>query len=99
MNETPRGVFPEPNINIIKSVCAASKDLSFKKRKFAVYLKEYQNKGIYCHVGKVLTPKRKLFYDSVRQKKLNHYIKHNKKKIQAEKLRLKQEVDERNSGG
>lgn len=88
MKQTPKGAFPAPDIKIIKTICAASKDPSLSKNKFPVYLKEYEKKGLYCHVGKLLTPKRKRFYAALEKKKLAAYIRANKKKIAAEKIRL-----------
>lgn len=91
MMHTPKGVFPEPDIDLIRTICTASRDPSFKKKKYFTYLKEYKKKGLFCLVGKKLTLKRKLYYDKIRKKKLEVFIKNNKKKIAKEKLRLQKE--------
>lgn len=91
MMHTPKCVFPEPNIDFIKKICAASRDPSLKKKKYMVYLKEYKKKGLFCLEGKKMTLKRKLYYERIRKNKLEAFIKNNKKKIAKEKLKLQKE--------
>ena len=82
----------EPEWWVIDSVAKASKDTSYGKPKFKRYLLEYQEKGLYCLRGKVLTPKRKAYYESVQKHKTQEYIRKNhmtlKRRIQ------KQAIDE-----
>lgn len=82
----------EPEWWVIDSVAKASKDTSYKKPKFQRYLNEYKEKGCYCLRGKVLTPKRQKYYDSVQRHKTQEYIRKNhmtlKRRIQ------KQAIDE-----
>ena len=68
----------EPEWWVIDSVAKASKDASYGKPKFKRYLMEYQEKGLYCLRGKVLTPKRKAYYESVQKHKTQEYIRKNR---------------------
>lgn len=81
INLTPGGVFPAPSCELIKLVCKASRDPSFKKAKFRRYLSEYETTGLYCKRGKKLTPSRKSYYETIRKRKLEQYIRKNRKKI------------------
>ena len=72
----------EPEWWVIDSVAKASKDASYGKPKFRRYLEEYQEKGLYCLRGKVLTPKRKAYYESVRKHKTDEYIRKNHRVLQ-----------------
>ena len=81
MNLTPKGAFPEPSCELIKIVCKASRDSSFKKAKFRRYLAEYETTGLYCRRGKRLTPERTKYYETIRKRKLERYIKRNRKKL------------------
>lgn len=81
MNLTPNGVFPEPSCELIRLVCKASRDPSFKKAKFRRYLSEYETSGLYCKRGKKITPTRKLYYEAIRKRKMEQYIRKNKKRI------------------
>lgn len=82
----------EPEWWVIDSVAKASKDVSYMKPKFQRYLNEYKEKGCYCLRGKVMTPKRQKYYDSVQRHKTQEYIRKNqmalKRRIQ------KQAIDE-----
>ncbi len=81
MNLTPKGAFQEPAVSIIRIVCKASRDSSFKKAKFRRYLAEYETTGLYCRRGKRLTPERKKYYEAIRKRKLDRYIKRNRNKL------------------
>lgn len=81
MNLTPKGVFPEPSCELISLVCRASRDSSFKKAKFRRYLAEYRTTGLYCKRGKKLTPKRQVYYEAIRKKKMASFIRKNRKKL------------------
>lgn len=81
MNLTPSSAFPAPSCELIKLVCRASRDPSFKKAKFRRYLSEYETTGLYCKRGKKLTPNRKLYYETIRKRKLEQYIRKNRKRI------------------
>ena len=88
MQSTPNSPFPEPSPDVIEIIAKASKDPSFQKKKFARYLEEYREHGLYCRRGKKLTPERKVYYESVRNQKLKKFISNNRKKIKALKKRL-----------
>jgi hypothetical protein len=81
MNLTSGSIFPAPSCELIKLVCGASRDPSFKKAKFRRYLSEYETTGLYCKRGKELTPNRKLYYETIRKKKMKLFINRNKRKI------------------
>ena len=81
MNLTPNSVSPAPSCELIKIVCKASRDSSFKKAKFHRYLSEYESTGLYCKRGKRLISKRKLYYETIRKRKMEQYIRKNKKRI------------------
>ncbi len=80
--------FPEPPPCLIEKICKASRDPSYKKPKFRRYMNEYIKHGIYCKRGKYLTEKRKAYYESMRQNKLNAYIRKNKDRIK----RMKKDI-------
>ena len=65
-----------------------TEDPSFQKKKFARYLEEYREHGLYCRRGKKLTPERKAYYESVRNQKLKKFISNNRKKIKTLKKKL-----------
>ena len=80
----------EPEWWVIDSVAKASKDASYGKPKFKRYLMEYQKKGLYCLRGKVLTPKRKAYYESVQKHKTQEYIRKNRRLLEH---RLQEKMD------
>ena len=80
----------EPEWWVIDSVAKASKDVSYSKPKFKRYLLEYQEKGLYCLRGKVLTPKRKAYYESIQKHKTQEYIRKNRRLLDA---RLQEKID------
>lgn len=88
-NLTPRAVFPEPKVDLIERVCRASGDPSLRKPKFYRYLEEYRDMGIYCRRPKRLTPERKLYYERLRKKKLESFIRENRETIQQEIRRMR----------
>lgn len=73
----------EPDWRVIESVAKASKDPSFKKAKFRRYLDEYRRDGLCCRRGKRLTPGRKAYYEGIRRRKTEEYIRHNRKRLLA----------------
>ena len=89
LNLTPRAVFPEPKVELIEQVCRASGDPSLRKPKFFRYLEEYRDMGIYCRRPKRLTPERALYYERLRKKKLECFIKENQATIQQELRRIR----------
>ena len=89
LNLTPRAVFPEPKVELIEQVCRASGDPSLRKPKFFRYLEEYRDMGIYCRRPKRLTPERTLYYERLRKKKLECFIKENQATIQQELRRIR----------
>ena len=80
----------EPEWWVIDSVAKASKDASYGKPKFKRYLIEYQEKGLYCLRGKILTPKRKAYYESVQKHKTQEYIRKNRRLLEH---RLQEKMD------
>ena len=80
----------EPEWWVIDSVAKASKDASYGKPKFKRYLMEYQEKGLYCLRGKILTPKRKAYYESVQKHKTQEYIRKNRRLLEH---RLQEKMD------
>lgn len=81
MNMTPVSAFAEPSYLLIKTICKGSSDPSLKKGKFFRYLEEYAQLGLYCKRPKVLTAKRKVYYESIRKKKMERFIERNRERI------------------
>ncbi|WP_163320985.1 hypothetical protein [Dysgonomonas sp. 520] len=79
---TPKKPFPEPPLLLVKAVCRASKDPSLKKEKFHRYLNIYEKEGLFCKRAKQLTPERKRYYDALRKKKMEKFIRQNKERIE-----------------
>lgn len=71
----------EPDWRVIESVAEASKDPSYGKAKFRRYLDEYRRNGVYCRRGKRLTPGRKAYYEGIRRRKTEEYIRRNRRKL------------------
>jgi len=88
MNMMPKSVSPEPPILLIKLICENSNDPSLKKAKFTRYLKLYEELGLYCKRARILTPKRKAYYEGIRQKKLDKFIVMNRDKIERMKKNI-----------
>jgi hypothetical protein len=82
MQMTPPAVFPEPPLMLIKTVCKASSDPSLKKSKFFRYLDEYEAWGLYCKRPKRLTPEREAYYEGIRKRKLEAYIRQNRERME-----------------
>ncbi|WP_165045095.1 hypothetical protein [Dysgonomonas sp. ZJ709] len=82
MNMTSPSAFPEPSYLLIKTICKGSSDPSLNKAKFFRYMEEYAELGLYCKRPKVLTTKRKVYYESIRKKKLERFIEENKERIE-----------------
>lgn len=74
-------LFTAPPVRLVKAVCGASDDASLRKPKFQRYLADYESNGLCCKRAKILTPERKVYYDSIRKKKMAAYIRKNKKRI------------------
>lgn len=81
INSIPTHPFPEPPIEVIEIVTKASKDPTFKKEKFFRYLEEYKIYGLCCRRAKKPTPERMVYYESIRDKKMELFIKRNKQRI------------------
>ena len=64
----------EPDWHVIESVARASKDASYRKPKFRRYLEEYSRNGLFCRRGKVLTPRRKTYYEGICRRKIEYFI-------------------------
>ena len=71
----------EPDWHVIELVAEASKDPSFRKAKFSRYLDDYRRNGVYCRRGKRLTPGRKTYYEGIRRRKTEEYIRQNRRKL------------------
>ena len=69
-----------PSPEVVELVCRASKDPTYKKPKFRRCMNEYIASGLCCKRGKVLTERRKTYYESI--------IDENRKKIRI----LKQQI-------
>ena len=69
----------EPDWHVIESVARASKDASYRKPKFRRYLEEYSRNGLFCRRGKVLTPRRKTYYEGICRRKIEYFIQQNRK--------------------
>ena len=67
-----------------------TKDPSYRKPKFRRYLEEYSRDGLCCRRGKRLTPERKTYYESIRRRKTEAFIRQNR--VQLEK-RNKERLD------
>lgn len=83
MKLLPFSYWPEPPFEVVRTVCAASDDPSLKKQKFYRYLEEYRRTGLYCRRPKELTPERRIYYQRLRQKKLDRYLAANRARISA----------------
>lgn len=92
INSLPYSPFPEPPVEVIEIIAKASRDSSFKKGKFFRYLDEYKKYGLCCRRGKKLTPERKIYYESIREKKLEDYIKRNKRRINKMKKNIVKKI-------
>ncbi len=97
MNLTPKVPFPAPLVSVIESVCKASGDPSLRKAKFHRYMAEYARDGIYCKRGKRMTPEREAFYEAIRRKKLDRFIRENKRAIEYERRRSRAKSEDVNS--
>ncbi|MGG6545837.1 UNVERIFIED_CONTAM: hypothetical protein NY100_10545 [Prevotella sp. 15_C9] len=75
---------------MVDAVARASKDPSYRKPKFRRYLEEYSRDGLCCRRGKRLTPERKTYYESIRRRKTEAFIRQNR--VQLEK-RNKERLD------
>lgn len=74
----------EPDWRVVDSVAGASKDPSYRKPKFHRYLEEYSRNGLYCRRGKRLTPGRKAYYEGIRRRKTEDFIRRNRKRLRKE---------------
>jgi hypothetical protein len=83
MRMTPPTMAGEPPLLLIKTICKSSDDPSLKKPKFFRYLEEYARLGLFCKRPKILTEERKIYYEAIRKKKLDMYMKENKDRISA----------------
>ena len=79
MQSTPNSVFPEPKIKVIEAITLASPNPIFQKNKFFRYLDEYRENKLCCDRAKVLTPKRKAYYDKIQENQIKKYIEFRKK--------------------
>lgn len=96
MKMTQKRQFPEPTMRTIEMVCRANKDTALKKPKFERYLEEYRQKGIYCGRPKVLTEERKRYYDALRKKNIERYVRKNRKIVDAERKVMRLEANNKN---
>jgi hypothetical protein len=82
MKMTPPDALPEPPLLLVRIVCRASSDPSLKKARFRRYMEEYAECGLCCKRGKHLTEERKTYYEGIRKKKLEKFIRENKGRIE-----------------
>lgn len=88
---SPKAPLTEPKVKLIELVCCASKEPLLQTKRFARYLKEYRRVGICCGRAKLLTPQREAYYKKKREKRLEEFIRLNRKEIDRERMRAKQE--------
>lgn len=88
---SPKAPLTEPKIKLIELVCRASKDPLLRTKRFARYLEEYRRVGICCGRAKLLTPQREAYYKRKQEKRLEKFIRLNRKEIDRERMRAKQE--------
>jgi hypothetical protein len=70
-----------PAAEVVELVCRASGDPTYKKPKFRRCMNAYIADGLCCKRGKILTEGRRVYYESVRRKKMEAFIAGNRKKI------------------
>lgn len=83
MQSLPAGKHRAPPPPLVRMVCAASRDPSLRKAKFHRYLELYERDGLYCHRPTRMTAAKKPFYDEMRRRKLEQFIRRNRKLIVA----------------
>ena len=83
MQSLPAGKHRAPPPPLVRMVCVASKDPSLRKPKFRRYLEAYERDGLYCHRPTRMTAAKKPFYDEMRRRKLELFIRRNRKLIGA----------------
>lgn len=88
MQSLPPGKHRAPPPPLIRVVCSASKDPSLRKPKFQRYLALYERDGLYCRRATRMTPEKKPFYDEMRRRKLEAFIRRNRKLISAIRRRM-----------
>lgn len=79
MSSTPKSVFPEPKIKVIEAITLASPNPVFQKNKFYRYLDDYRRNKLCCERAKVLTSKRKAYYERLQMNQIKKYIESKKK--------------------
>lgn len=89
MNMIPDTVFKEPPYMLIWTICKNSRDEAFTKKKFFRYLKEYKQQGLCCKRPKKMTPQRTVYYELIRKRKLEKYIKENREIIERKRREVK----------
>lgn len=72
----------EPDWRVVDAVARASKDPSYRKPKFRRYLEEYSRDGLCCRRGKRLTPGRKAYYEGIRRRKTEAFIRQNRVRLE-----------------
>ncbi|WP_289764445.1 hypothetical protein [uncultured Duncaniella sp.] len=72
----------EPDWRVVDSVARASNDPSYRKPKFRRYLEEYRRDGLCCRRGKRITPERKDYYEGIRRRKTEEFIRKNRLKLE-----------------
>lgn len=79
MSSTPKSIFPEPSIKVIEAITLASPNPVFQKNKFFRYLEDYKKNKLFCIRAKILTAKRKIFYERIQMNQIKKYIESKKK--------------------
>lgn len=81
MSSLPPGKHRAPPPALVRTVCAASRDPSLRKPKFRRYMERYEREGLYCRRATVMTPAKRPFYDGMRRRKLEEFIRRNHRLI------------------
>lgn len=92
MQSLPPGKHRAPPPALIRVVCAASKDSSLRKPKFQRYLTLYEREGLYCRRATRMTAAKRPFYDEMRRRKLEAFIRRNRKLIGAIRRRMAEDA-------
>lgn len=92
MQSLPPGKHRAPPPALVRMVCAASRDPSLRKAKYGRYLRLYERDGLYCHRATRMTAEKKSFYDMMRRRKLEAFIRRNRKLITAIHRQMKEDA-------
>lgn len=80
MQSTPQSAFPEPKINVIEAIAISSHNPVFEKGKYYRYLEEYRINKCSALRPKILTEKRKAYYERILNNQIERYIEDMRKR-------------------